>query len=281
VNKLGYLVVFAVLIIGLISDIQFIDAQTIINVNTIIPANTILVVQDSSSFGCEATSCYLPASLLVYQGDTVTWHNYDAISHTITSYDQSEDFENVGEFFDSGLLASGESFSATFDNPGDYLFFCLIHPWMSGIVFVDATTIPLNLSYNKTLYVYVDQMPKQWEDEFGNVLYNATQWWEQKLPGLKIQQVQSIDDSDFVVQWASQYLDKTLGYYTHNTNNYYGKPYVVITLGNFDDESVPSTQRKFNLKDPEVVLEITKHELGHAIGFEHSDDPYDIMYPSM
>lgn len=285
-NKFGYLIVFAVLVIGLISNVQFVDAQTIINANTIVPANTILVAQDSSSLGCETTSsCYLPASLLVYQGDTVTWHNYDAVSHTITSYDQSEDSDDIGEFFDSGVLASGERFSTTFDNLGDYPFFCMLHPWMSGIVFVDATPtadpLPLDLFYNKTLYVYVDQMPKQWEDEFGNILHNATQWWEQRLPGLDFQEVQSVAESDFVVQWSSQYLDKTLGYYTPDTNNYYGKPYVTITLGSFDDESVPSTQRKFNFHDPEFVLEITKHEIGHTLGFEHSDNPYDIMYPSM
>jgi plastocyanin len=269
-SKFYYFIAFAILIIGLISNIQFVYAQTIIDANTIIPANTIIVAQGSSSLGCETTSsCYLPASLLVYQGETVTWQNHDTIAHTITNDDLSEDLDDIGMLFDSGVFNSGENFSATFDYPGDYPYFCMIHPWMTGIVFVDATasfdSIPLDLFYNETLYVYVDEMPKQWEPEFGNILSNATQWWEERLPGIKFQQVQSIDDSDFVVQWASQYLDKTLGYYTPDTNNYYGKSYITITLGYFDDESIPSTKRKFNLQDPELVLEITKHELGHAL----------------
>lgn len=283
-GKFHYFIASAILIVGLTSNIQFVDAQTIINANTIIPANTIIVAQDSSSLGCETTSsCYLPASLLLYQGDTVTWKNSDVVAHTITSDDQSEDSENIGGFFDSGVVNLGETFSVTFDHPGDYPYFCMIHPWMTGIVFVDPITsidsIPLELSYNKTFYVYADKMPKQWEPQFGNILSNATQWWEQRLPGIKFQQVQSIDDSDFVVQWASQYLDNTLGYYSNDTN-YYGKPYVAITLGYFD-ESIQSAQRKFSLTDPEYVLEITEHEIGHVIGFEHSNDPNNIMYPSI
>ncbi|MGI0022862.1 MAG: matrixin family metalloprotease, partial [Nitrososphaeraceae archaeon] len=120
--------------------------------------------------------------------------------------------------------------------------------------------------------VNIQKMPVQWQDKFGDVLYNATKYWENRLPGLKFYSVPYPHQADFVVTWASQYLEGKLGYYTPNTNNEYGKPYVAITLGYFKD-------KKWNLVAREYVIEITKHELGHAIGLKHSNDPKDIMYP--
>lgn len=133
----------------------------------------------------------------------------------------------------------------------------------------------------ETYYVNVQKIPKHWEDKFGDVLYQATKYWEKRISGLKFYSVSYPHQSDFVVTWASQYTEGKLGYYTTNTDNDYGKPYIAITLGYMDDESVKWQKRKFNLVSREYVIEITKHELGHAIGFPHSSDPNDIMYPSI
>lgn len=78
-----------------------------------------------------------PAQLVVTQGDTVTWRNDDKQVHTVTSgFLQEPEF--VGQVFDSGLIASGESFSHTFSDKRitSYHYFCGIHPWMSGEVLV-------------------------------------------------------------------------------------------------------------------------------------------------
>jgi plastocyanin len=68
---------------------------------------------------------YDPAHVSVLVGTTVTWHNGDAVNHTVTA---------DGDAFDSGYLAAGGSFSFTFDRPGHYAYHCVIHRFMKGTV---------------------------------------------------------------------------------------------------------------------------------------------------
>lgn len=62
-------------------------------------------------------------------GETVTVTNEDSMVHTWTAVD--------GEF-DSGSLAEGESFEHTFDEAGEFDFFCSIHPTMTGSITVEG-----------------------------------------------------------------------------------------------------------------------------------------------
>jgi len=130
----------------------------------------------------------------------------------------------------------------------------------------------------KTWKVYVSEMPKHWESQFGNIYYEGTAYWKKQVPGTYFTEITQREKADFVVQWSSQFQGNKLGYYTSSTNNDFGKPFIAITLGYMDDESVKWQDRKFNLVDEEYAKLITIHELGHAIGFGHSDDPGNIMY---
>ena len=60
-------------------------------------------------------------------GTTVEVRNNDSAPHSWTST------EGV---FDSGTLAMSETFEFTFDEPGEYPFFCAIHPSMTGTITV-------------------------------------------------------------------------------------------------------------------------------------------------
>jgi nitrite reductase (NO-forming) len=66
--------------------------------------------------------------LIVKVGTTVTWTNNDpGQMHTVTS-------DGV---FDSGFLMTGDSFSYTFDEVGEFEYYCQPHPWMRAKVIVE------------------------------------------------------------------------------------------------------------------------------------------------
>ena len=144
-NRLVYVLV--VLSISIIFPNAFAEDQ-----NVSIPSG-------SSVPGCEETNeCYLPPSITVHPGDTVTWSNDDTAAHTVTSGDPA-DADSVGAVFDSSLIIAGSTFSYKFDTLGDYPYFCIVHPWMKGNVLNTVgggVEIPLG-----TITVGGEDMPKE------------------------------------------------------------------------------------------------------------------------
>ena len=89
--------------------------------------------------GCETTSsCWIPSSISINLGDIVTWKNSDSAAHTVTSGSPTVGPDGI---FDSSLLMAGATFEVTFDDSGRYDYFCMVHPWMTGVVIVQATSI--------------------------------------------------------------------------------------------------------------------------------------------
>jgi plastocyanin len=89
----------------------------------------------SGAPGCETSNaCYSPADITVSTGDTVKWDNVDTAAHTITGGSPSDGPSGV---FDSSLLMSDKNYEFTFNNAGNYDYFCMVHPWMTGSVIVN------------------------------------------------------------------------------------------------------------------------------------------------
>jgi len=89
--------------------------------------------------GCEETNeCFLPYMVTVDVGGEVTWSNDDTAAHTVTA-GSAEDGPS-GEF-DSSLFMAGTTFSHTFESAGEFPYFCMVHPWMIGIVTVGEATM--------------------------------------------------------------------------------------------------------------------------------------------
>ncbi len=70
-----------------------------------------------------------PATIEIGVGDSVTWTNNDGSPHTVTQ-------SPSGSGFQSGPIASGGTFTQTFDAPGTFEYFCEFHANMTGTVVV-------------------------------------------------------------------------------------------------------------------------------------------------
>ena len=70
---------------------------------------------------------FSPAELTVPPGTTVTWVNHDDIPHTVVEENKS---------FRSKALDTDDTFSFTFMKPGDFTYFCSLHPHMTGKITV-------------------------------------------------------------------------------------------------------------------------------------------------
>ncbi len=111
------------------------------------------------SFDTPVENWYEPPVISIQKGDTVTWINNDKEGHTVTSGKGPGRFgwmggQKLGEptdYFESGRFMEGNSWSFTFNETGLFSYFCIIHPWMEGIVIVGVSIpdYPHDASGNK------------------------------------------------------------------------------------------------------------------------------------
>jgi plastocyanin len=113
-------------------------------------ANTINAYMGGGANGV-SVELFLPTSITVQQGDTITWTNPYIEPHTLTYLTGGATFEfdevanvsaaaafNGTKAFSSGFVVEGGSFSVTFTTQGAFKFICLIHPGMAVDVSVMA-----------------------------------------------------------------------------------------------------------------------------------------------
>jgi plastocyanin len=72
---------------------------------------------------------FVPLTLTVAVGTTVTWTNHDEEPHTVAAGDGS---------FRSPGMGTGATFSHTFSTAGKFDYICSIHPMMHGTVVVTS-----------------------------------------------------------------------------------------------------------------------------------------------
>jgi FtsP/CotA-like multicopper oxidase with cupredoxin domain len=80
------------------------------------------------SYNPDIVESYSPLAVQVNSGDTITWTNDDFVAHTVT---------DIKESFDSGFIQAGSTWSHTFEESGEWDYFCTLHPWMKGAVSVN------------------------------------------------------------------------------------------------------------------------------------------------
>jgi nitrite reductase (NO-forming) len=76
---------------------------------------------------------FSPNNIKVKVGNTIVWTNDDSTIHTVTS--GSPNTPDAGQVFDSGLtslISPSKTYSHKFTSPGEFSYFCRLHPTMIG-----------------------------------------------------------------------------------------------------------------------------------------------------
>jgi plastocyanin len=93
---------------------------------TLLSGQMMLARADDANVGID-NFAFTPAVLTVKPGATVTFENHDDIPHLVVAVDGK---------YRSKALDANDRFSFTFDQPGEYSYFCGLHPKMKGKIVV-------------------------------------------------------------------------------------------------------------------------------------------------
>jgi plastocyanin len=74
-----------------------------------------------------SNDAYVPVTVKIKKGTTVSFTNRDFETHTVTAKDGS---------FGSPPMVFGSTWKHLFKNQGKYPYYCKIHPFMNGLVVV-------------------------------------------------------------------------------------------------------------------------------------------------
>jgi plastocyanin len=109
---------------------------------------------------------FLPNEMWIHAGDSINWTSASGDIHTVTFLKAGQAYTNFnvgcpgfstsGASFDGSTcvtapaLNPGQSFAVKFPSVGSYKVVCLVHPHMTGVIHVLATTSAL--PYNQAFY---------------------------------------------------------------------------------------------------------------------------------
>lgn len=103
---------------------------------------------------------FYPKDIFVNAGDTVTWTVNSMEFHTVTflkagdsepAFNPNDPLQATPQggntydghsYYNSGLIVKGGTYSLTFNDPGDYKYYCLVHLPMRGVVHVRPAGTP-------------------------------------------------------------------------------------------------------------------------------------------
>ena len=126
--------------------------------------------------------------------------------------------------------------------------------------------------------VHINEQPPGLPLDHVSTLEDSFRFWEEqeydttdgKKASIVFKIVSERTDANVWVTWVVRSLGE--GVLGHAN---LGKGVVEVAIGNY------SCDGTFQLFDTDTVQAIMTHELGHSLGFGHSDDPDKIMYPTI
>lgn len=136
--------------------------------------------------------------------------------------------------------------------------------------------------YNPTLNVYIDDknVPEGYHPAYKQSVINALQWWEKGGNGkLNYDFKFQVDrpDAQITIRWVKEVKGEIGGVANieFQDGGKFAKVDILLELGYTRPGAlvwVPHTDFDMDA--------FAKHEIGHALGLDHSDDFNDIMYPT-
>jgi predicted Zn-dependent protease len=145
----------------------------------------------------------------------------------------------------------------------------LDHPWDHSpiTVYIDNKTVPPH--YSPTYYIQIEKALNFWE-QGGNG----------KLQSPPVFEIVDSEDADIRIRWVEN-LQKdqgaplgVAGYAAPRiANGRFVSVDIVLEVGSYQG-------MEWVQYGDATIFVITEHELGHALGLEHSNDKRDIMYPN-
>lgn len=103
--------------------------------------------------------------------DYVRWENADTAAHTVTSGTPEDGPDGI---FDSSLFAPGKDFQYQFTEAGNFEYFCMVHPWMTGVVIVSQLSSALQVIPNVGANAGDGKTTFDVEYEFSRMIASAT-----------------------------------------------------------------------------------------------------------
>lgn len=100
---------------------------------------------DTAVVGMDNRLRFLPDTIRIQVGQAIRWENQSDLVHTVTAdrgmaaLESSVSLPAGASPFDSGDLVPGDSYTRTFDVPGQYRYFCIPHEraGMVGVIIVE------------------------------------------------------------------------------------------------------------------------------------------------
>ena len=98
------------------------------------PKPSIIMSKNSGSTECQnQNSCFQPYDFKSWVGKKIVWENQDSSAHTVTAGTPQD---GPSGQFNSELIMPGGQFATTIKKPGEYDYYCMVHPWARGKISV-------------------------------------------------------------------------------------------------------------------------------------------------
>lgn len=117
------------------------------------------------------------------------------------------------------------------------------------------------------MHITIHPLPRGVNSVYANAVREANSEWEQ-YENILFRETSSSLDADLVIGWVKEFGGEHLGYAL-------GESYIEVGIGD------SFCLGKWQSYTYQTVKHIAMHEIGHVLGYDHSNNPNDVMYHTL